>query len=264
MGGIDEYGDILNDVFYININNIDSNKERWNELIILSKNSGPYLYGHSSSLVIEKDIIKSAKSNVYYYSEEDKAYSAFSKSRIKIRGLYIFGGKKKVEGAGSLSNDLYVLILGKKPCQWKKIENIKGKKPSERYFHSMNYYEPGNFLIIHGGRNDSKSESFALDDTYILDLDLYQWNQIHLISNSINFRVMARCSHDSIIYSDNLIIFGGMNSQSYLGSSLFIISLNPDLSNFNNKININSRKSYSNEINDDNSKTMNVILPIIK
>ena len=75
---------------------------------------------------------------------------------------------------------------------------------------------------------------------------------------------MARCSHDSVIYSDNLIIFGGMNSQSYFGSSLFIISLNPDLSNFNNKININSRKSYSNEINDDNSKTMNVILPIIK
>ena len=264
MGGIDEYGEILNDVFYININNIDSNKERWNELMILSKNFGPFVYGHSSSLVIEKEIIKSAKSNVYYYSEEDKSYSAFSKSRIKTRGLYIFGGKKKIEGVGSLSNDLYVLILGKKPCQWKKIENIKGKKPSERYFHSMNYYEPGNFLIIHGGRNDSKSESFALDDTYIFDLDLYQWHQIHLISNSINFRVMARCAHDSVIFSDNLIIFGGMNNQSYLGSSLFIISLNPDLINFNNKMQNHAKKSYSNEINEDNSKTMNVILPVIK
>ena len=259
-GGIDEYGDILNDVFYINLNNIDSNKERWNELILISRNSGPYIYGHSSSLVIEKDIIKNNKSNVYYFPEEDKYYKA--KSRIKIRGLYIFGGKKKIEGATGISNDLHVLILGKKPCQWKKIENIKGKKPSERYFHSMNYFEPGNFLIIHGGRNDSKSESFALNDTYIFDLDFYQWIRVDLVSNVPDYKIFARCSHDSVIYSDNLIIFGGMNNQSYLGSSLLIISLNSDLSNINN--NINSNKSLTNSMGKENSKTMNVILPIIK
>ena len=261
MGGIDEYGDILNDVFYINIHNIDSNKERWNELIISSRTPGPYIYGHSSSLVIEKDIIKNSKSNVYFFSEEEKAYSALSKSRIKLRGLYIFGGKKKTEGVSGLSNDIYVLILGKKPCQWKKIENIKGKRPSERYFHSMNYYEPGNFLIIHGGRNDSKSESFALDDTYIFDLDLYQWLQVNLVSNIPNFKVIARCAHDSVIYSDNLIIFGGMNNQNYIGSSLFIISLNPELSNMNNK---NMNKPFIKGINRDSSKEINYSLPIIK
>ena len=263
MGGIDEYGDILNDVFYINLNNIESNKERWNELILLSRNSGPFIYGHSSSLVIEKDIIKNSKSNVYSFPEEDKFYR--SKSRIKIRGLYIFGGKKKIEGATGLSNDLYVLILGKKPCQWKKIENIKGNKPSERYFHSMNYYEPGNFLIIHGGRNDSKSESFALNDTYLFDLDSYQWVKVDLVSNVPNYTIFPRCSHDSVIYSDNLIIFGGMNNKSYLGSSLFIISLNSDLSNINKNTNImNSNKTYTNSREDENSKATNVILPIIK
>ena len=266
QGGIDEYGDILNDVFYINLNNVDSNKERWTELIISSKISGPYVYGHSSSLVIEKEVIKNSKSNVYYYSEEEKSYSSLNKSRIKLRGIYIFGGKKKVEDINSLSNDLYALILGKKPCQWKKIDNIKGKKPSERYFHSMNYYEPGNFLIVHGGRNDTKSESFALNDTYIFDLDLYQWLQIDLFSNTENFKVVPRCSHDSVIYSDNLIIFGGMNNQSYLGSSLFVISLNADFSNINNKTNIiNSNIFYSKEsIEEDNSKSINFVLPIIK
>ena len=105
-------------------------------------------------------------------------------------------------------NDLYVLILGKKPCIWKKLENIKGKKPPSRYFHSMNYYEPGNFLIIHGGRNDFQSESFALNDTFIFDLDLYQWNKVNLFSDSLNFKIISRCGHDSVIYSDNLIIFG--------------------------------------------------------
>ena len=151
--------------------------------------------------------------------------------------------------------------MGKKPCQWKKIENIKGKRPSERYFHSMNYYEPGNFLIIHGGRNDSKSESFALDDTYIFDLDLYQWLKVNLVSNIPNFKVIARCAHDSVIYSDNLIIFGGMNNQNYIGSSLFIISLNPELSNMNNK---NMNKPFIKGINRDSSKEINYSLPIIK
>ena len=265
QGGIDEYGDILNDVFYINLNNIDSSKERWTELIIHSRIPGPYVYGHSSSLVIEKDIIKSNKSNVYYFSEEDKAYSSLSKPRIKLRGIYIFGGKKKVEGISGLSNDLYVFVLGKKPCQWKRIDNIKGKKPSERYFHSMNYYEPGNFLIVHGGRNDTKSESFALDDTYICDLDLYQWLKVNLVSNNENFKTMARCAHDSVIYLDNLIIFGGMNNQSYLGSSLFIISLNGDLTNDTNKINNYQNKLISKEsTNVNNSNPINFVLPIIK
>ena len=129
----------------------------------------------------------------------------------------------------------------------------------------MNYFEAGNFLIIHGGRNDTKSESFALNDTYLFDLDLYQWLQVDLVSNTKDFKVMPRCAHDSVIYSDNLIIFGGMNNQSYLGSSLFIISLNADLSNINNKSNIlNQNKFYSKELIDaDDSKSNNVVLPII-
>ena len=263
MGGVDEYGEILNDVFYINLNNIDSNKERWTELNILPRASGPSLYGHSSSLVIEKEIIKNNKSNVYFFPEEDKPYRA--KSRIKYRGLYIFGGKKKIEGATGLSNDLYVLILGKKPCQWKKIENIKGQKPSERYFHSMNYYEPGNFLIIHGGRNDSKSESFALNDTYIFDLDIYQWVKVDLMFNSADYKILPRCSHDSVIYADTLIIFGGMNNQSYLGSSLFIISLNSEISSLNKNTNNNNLNISNINLKDvENSKITNVFLPIVK
>ena len=118
----------------------------------------------------------------------------------------------------------------------------------------MNYYEPGNFLIIHGGRNDSESESFALDDTYIFDLDFFQWTKVELKFNSLDYKVIPRCSHASVIYSDNLIIFGGMNNQNYIGSSLFIISLNPDLSNINNNLNQN----------ENNSNKMHFVLPFIK
>ena len=263
-GGIDEYGDILNDVFFININNIESNKERWTSLMISSIIPGPYVYGHSSALVLESEIIKSSKANVYYFPDDDKVYNKnIPKNRIKLKGIYIFGGKKKIEGTSGISNDLYVLVIGKKPCHWKKLDNVRGKKPPGRYCHSMNFYEPGNFLIIHGGRNDSQSESFALDDTYIFDLDLFQWNKIDLISNTLDFKVMPRCAHDSVICSDKLIIFGGMNNHSYLGTSLFIISLNDEFSINNSNINNKSAKKNN---NDEISKSMamNISLPIIK
>lgn len=266
-GGIDEYGDILNDVFFININNIESNKERWTSLMISSIIPGPYVYGHSSALVLENEIIKSNKTNVYYFPDDEKVYiKNIPKNRIKLKGLYIFGGKKKIEGTSGISNDLYVLVLGKKPCHWKKLDNVRGKKPPGRYCHSMNFYEPGNFLIIHGGRNDSQSESFALDDTYIFDLDLFQWNKIDLISNTLDFKVMPRCAHDSVIYSDKLIIFGGMNNHSYLGASLFVISLNDEF--FINNSNISNKSVKKNNDNNDNeiskSMAMNISLPIIK
>ena len=263
-GGIDEYGDILNDVFFININNIESNKERWTSLMISSIIPGPYVYGHSSALVLESEIIKSSKANVYYFPDDDKVYNKnIPKNRIKLKGIYIFGGKKKIEGTSGISNDLYVLVIGKKPCHWKKLDNVRGKKPPGRYCHSMNFYEPGNFLIIHGGRNDSQSESFALDDTYIFDLDLFQWNKIDLISNTLDFKVMPRCAHDSVICSDKLIIFGGMNNHSYLGTSLFIISLNDEFSINNSNINNKSaKKNNDDEIS--KSMAMNISLPIIK
>ena len=120
----------------------------------------------------------------------------------------------------------------------------------------MNYYEPGNFLIIHGGRNDFQSESFALNDTFIFDLDLYQWNKVNLFSDSLNFKIISRCGHDSVIYSDKLIIFGGMNNKNYIGSSLFIICLNDE------SLNINSNKSFTNKNNKENSKE--IILNLIK
>ena len=264
-GGIDEYGDILNDVFFININNIESNKERWTSLMISSIIPGPYVYGHSSALVLESEIIKSSKANVYYFPDDDKVYNKnIPKDRIKLKGIYIFGGKKKIEGTSGISNDLYVLVLGKKPCHWKKLDNVRGKKPPGRYCHSMNFYEPGNFLIIHGGRNDSQSESFALNDTYIFDLDLFQWNKIDLISNSLDFKVMARCAHDSVIYSDKLIIFGGMNNHSYLGTSLFIICLNDEFSINNSYINNKSNNKKNNDDEVSKSKEMNISLPAIK
>jgi len=100
----------------------------------------------------------------------------------------------------------------------------------------MNYFEEGNFLIVHGGRNDYSSDSFALNDTHIFDLQKLEWQEIKLYSDIPNFEVFHRCGHAGIIYSNikfnslkflanKLLIFGGMNNMNYIGSSLFIIYL---------------------------------------
>ena len=231
MGGIGEEDNVLNDAYYINLSVVESGKGRWHELSVSPNTPGPYLFGHSSAFVFKNDLLKDNKLSVYQYPEEineDKFGS--HKKRNKIKGIYIFGGKSKYDGIGGLSNDMYVLILGKKPCLWIRLDNVKGVKPKPRYFHSMSYYEPGEFLIIHGGRNDYQNESFALDDTFIFNLSYLQWHQIHLYSTMVGFKVFPRCGHKSIIYSNKLIIFGGMNNLNYLGSSLFVINLSEDYS----------------------------------
>ena len=114
--------------------------------------------------------------------------------------------------------------MGKKPLQWIKPET-KGKPPAPRYFHTMNYFERGNYLIVHGGRNDSVSDNSALNDTYLLNLENFEWIEVTLFSDNNDFKVANRCGHQSIIYIDKLIILGGMNNDNYIGSNLFIINL---------------------------------------
>ena len=134
---------------------------KWNKCIIDKYCHWPKLYGHACSLAQNE---------------------AIKKKTIKETGLFIFGGKSKEDGG--LSNQLWILILGKKPLEWIKPET-KGKIPAPRFFHTMNYYERGNYLIIHGGRNDIISENSALNDTYLLNLENFEWIEVILYSINI-------------------------------------------------------------------------------
>ena len=55
--------------------------------------------------------------------------------------------------------------------------------------------------------------------------------QVNLYSNINNFIIPGRYGHQSIVFIDKLIILGGMNNNSYLGCSLFIINLDFSHSN---------------------------------
>jgi hypothetical protein len=227
MGGINENNEILNDVYSLNLNFPNGIKERWKEVNISTENmETPYLFGHASSLAVQNAVAKCSKFSLYKYPDDERIYKlGVLIDKIKIKGLYIFSGKSRVIGASVLSNELYVLVLGRKPCFWRKLEDAKGIKPTPRYFHSMSYYERGNFLIIYGGRNDLNNDSFALNDTFIFDLEFLEWHRVILYSNIEGFKVMPRYAHKSVVHNNKLIIFGGMNNQSYIGSYLFIIKL---------------------------------------
>ena len=267
-GGINENNQVVGDCYYLNLN---LNQLKWGACPIIRNTPSPRLYGHSSVLVLPKEYYASNKLSIFNYPDVE-----FANSRIKEKGIYIFGGKTKEDGG--LCNKIWILILGNKKLKWYNPD-VKGKPPSPRYFHSMSYYDKGNMLIIHGGRNDAVSENAALNDTFIFDLENFEWMEVHLYFQLSRFKVLNRCAHQSVVFSNKLIILGGMNNNNYIGSALFIINLDFNFSSNNqnekmlikeleNKDDIESKKKLS-KIKQDLKKNQlglvtNVSLPEIK
>ena len=211
-GGVSENNEILSDCHLLNLNPL-----KWLKVSINRRSQNPKLYGHTGCVVVPKQYLINHKFNIYAYPDLEVV-----NCRIKKKGLYVFGGKSKEEGG--ISNKLWILTIGQKLLEWNLAET-KGIPPRPRYNHSMSFYERGNFLIIHGGRNDLMSDTIAFDDTFVLDLEFFEWFKVELFSQFDKFKVLSRCGHQSSIYGNKLIIFGGMNNNNYIGSSLFIVNL---------------------------------------
>ena len=216
-GGISEKGEYLNDSYILNLN-----PYRWSSLTFSKYSIPPTLAYHSCALVVPSDISNNPKFNIYKYP--DNINLKRLQSKIKIKGLYVFGGKNKEDSQPS--NNLYALIIGKKPLEWVQIET-KGQSPSPRYMTSMNYFEEGNYIIIHGGRNDY-SINMVMKDTYLLEMNRLEWLRVDFGQN--NSIVKNRYSHQSCINGKTLFIFGGMDEMKYVGSALFVINLDPGVS----------------------------------
>ena len=212
-GGVNSFNEILSDCHLLNLQNL-----KWTEAFIEQYNQKPKIYGHTCCLVLPYKLLNHKNFNIYKFPDIDPGNNSIEK--IKKKGIYIFGGKTKEE----TSNELWILEIGKKPFSWIK-PHTGGTPPSPRYFHSMDFYEKANYLIVHGGRNDDLSASSALNDTFILDLESMEWSEVKLYSNIKDFKVISRYGHKSTIFSNKLIIFGGMNNNNYIGSSLFIVNL---------------------------------------
>ena len=121
---------------------------------------------------------------------------------------------------------MWVLKIGKKNLEWMEIIS-KGKPPCPRYLFSMNFYEKGNYLIIHGGKTKSLKNEQILKDTYLFELLRFEW--IRVVHGCFDNIVKPRFSHSAVIYNKRLIILGGVNEQGFSGSNFFMIKLQPEV-----------------------------------
>ena len=253
-GGIDEDNHVLDDCHLLNLQQMN-----WSAPMISLLNRWPKVFGHSSCLVVPSSILSSSAFNIYKFPDVDPL---IKKTRKNIhRGLYIFGGKtKEING---ITNNLWILLLGQQPLQWIKPET-KGIPPSPRCFHSMNFYEKSRYIIIHGGRNDDLSSSCALNDTFILELTNLNWLKVHLYSTVNDFHVISRFGHNSSIFANKLIIFGGMNNNNYIGSSLFIINLDLNFPQLLKAAQLSANLSLEKDINSNEKDSKNIMQDLPK
>ena len=87
-----------------------------------------------------------------------------------------------------------------------------GKPPCARYGHSMAHNPNQNTVIIFGGQDNRK----FLDDVYVLQLSDLAW--INCIT--MGAHPLPRASHQSAFYENKMIVFGGLNSEGYLGNMI--------------------------------------------
>jgi len=218
-GGVDELGEYLDDSYLLNL----SGTYRWLKASTIAYGSTPKLGYHSCCLVCPMDIQKNPKFSIYRFPEITITSINQINTQIKEKGIYLFGGKRS--DLKDPSNKLWLLKIGRKPLEWTEIRT-KGKPPCPRYLCSMNYYEKGNFIIIHGGKTKSLNYENILKDTYLFDLFRFEW--IRVKYGCFESLVRPRFSHAAIIYKEKLIIFGGVNEQGYNGSNFFLIKLEPE------------------------------------
>ena len=205
-GGIDENEKYLIDDYLFNYDEL-----KWEKPKIISKNNPHTLAYHNCCLVVPLDIKTDPKFNIYKIPEKNKPINR----NIKEWGIYFFGGKNS---ENELNNCLYILKIGQCPLEWI-IPKTFGIKPFVRYNSSMSFYEKGNFIIIHGGMNEYN----VFNDTHILDLNNFNWIHVEYFNKSKN--VDCRLGHQSVVFENSLIIFGGINGENYLSSEFFIIDL---------------------------------------
>jgi hypothetical protein len=206
-GGISESEQFLNDNWVFELPNT-----RWIKLDI--KGDSPILAHHCSCFVLESEKVK----NYHVYKAPDIFNKNFIK-KIKIEGLYVFGG---VDENRQYNSVLRVLKTGRRPCEWI-VPSIAGRGPEGRMNSTMNFYRDMNIIILHGGRNDSESKIIS-KEFWVIDLEKLAWKKV----GTRGELPKERTEHGSCIYEDTLIIFGGVNAFKYNSMELCLLDISKD------------------------------------
>jgi len=136
--------------------------------------------------------------------------------KIEFEGIYIFGG---LDEENRYKNEVYVLRVGRKPCEWIRLE-ISGNPPMPRANATLNFYQNLKFLILTGGINKTlKREIF--NDIFVLDLENLNW----IKAATFPLQLKERTGHRAAIYNNQLLILGGNNLKKFLTMDFFVLDL---------------------------------------
>ena len=141
-GGIDEYGDLLSDMYSINLDTLEF-------ISLKSKNVNPAL-AYSPGVGVYYSARDFSKMKPYFLP---KINWTKAENYIQQEGIYFFGGKTREMGEKGVGNKLFCLTFGQKTLEIREVTTI-GVPPKSRFHHSFNYMSSHNFIVLYGGRND--------------------------------------------------------------------------------------------------------------
>jgi len=202
-GGITTEGHFLRDLWSLNLKT-----NAWQKHII-ENNKDPGVAFHTMVACFEAKELRAFK-------EGD-----LMNTTVTQEGIYVFGGK---DAEGQTLNSLKILTLTKTGALWKH-PSIKGKFPAPRYGHSMLVYDNLGLIIVYGGRNDqllNTGDCTDFNQISVLSLELMAWMTL---SNTGSTLIMPRYNHAATIAGNTMIIFGGLEPESYSTDDLAITEI---------------------------------------
>ena len=108
---------------------------------------------------------------------------------LQYEGIYSFGGISDEPSSSKLwtNNDVRFMKVGQGCKEWIVLD-IAGAPPEPRYFHSMDYFESNNMIVIFGGRIESINykENFSLNDVWLMDLKSLEWINLACKGNTFH------------------------------------------------------------------------------
>ena len=200
FGGIDDDEKYLNDMWIFDIQ-----KYKWSPLLFRSKLRIPQIAFHSGCLVIKSNSVMLHTQLSIYKLPEVGGKSRGSKP--KLEGVYVFGGMDK---DGNYSNTLWCIRIGTKPVDVIYLKAF-GKPPIPRMSCGICYLNELNFIVIHGGKNDTIENNEILNDIMLFDLETFNW--IRPVYKEEDFKPV--CGHVNFGYANSIYILGGFNNSGF-------------------------------------------------
>ena len=201
-GGIDDDGNYLNDMWIF-----DCLKYKWSPLIYRNLIKIPKIAYHSSTLVIKnKSLFYHKDLNIYKFPE-----SLISKGKIgkvKIEGIYIFGG---IDKERNYYKKLWLIRIGVKPVDIVEIPT-HGIEPLPRINCGMCFFNMLNLICLYGGKNDEINKGNLLNDIWFFDLENFNWIQ----ASYDELNIFPIAEHAIVDDGNKILVLGGFSNNGYV------------------------------------------------